>query len=253
MSPRRAKALQEGSGDPGEELREHLIASTARLLGERGTVPLTTRDIATAAQVSDGVLYNYFSDKNELVVAALARRFGLLLGEFESRITSTGPGSLEERLTDWMGALFDLLCDAMPAMALLLPQSEVASRLLAALHQKPPGPEQMFILIRNGLAAEQRAGTVGHVDLDAATDLIFGAVAAQAITHVLGGAPRDDARATLPRLARTLIGGLNETGWAEDPEGYAAQLATRDPHSQGSGLHFDDLAAPTGFEPVPPP
>lgn len=211
MSPRRAKALRDGSGDPAEELREHLIATTVRLLGERGTVSVTTRDITTAAQVSDGVLYNYFSDKNDLIVAALARRFGELLREFGTRVTSTESGSLEERLTDWMGALFELLCDAMPALALLLPQPDVASRLLTALHHEPPGPEQMFILIRNGLAAEQRAGTIGHVDLDAATDLIFGAVAAQAVTHVVGGTPRDDARANLAQLARTLISGLNES------------------------------------------
>ena len=47
-----------GAGD-GQNLREHLIATAARLIAQRGTGALTVREIARAAQVADGVLYNY--------------------------------------------------------------------------------------------------------------------------------------------------------------------------------------------------
>jgi AcrR family transcriptional regulator len=50
MSPRKPAVLRNGDG-PG--LREHLIATAARLIGERGA-RLAVRDIAREAQVADG-------------------------------------------------------------------------------------------------------------------------------------------------------------------------------------------------------
>lgn len=57
--------------DSEQDLREYLIATAARLIAERGTAGLSVRDIARAAQVADGVLYNYFEDKDDLLVHAL--------------------------------------------------------------------------------------------------------------------------------------------------------------------------------------
>ncbi len=47
----------------GQNLREYLIATAARLIGQRGSAGLAVREIAREAQVADGVLYNYFEDK----------------------------------------------------------------------------------------------------------------------------------------------------------------------------------------------
>ncbi len=54
----------------GPNLREHLIATAARLIDERGSAGLAVRDIAREAQVADGVLYNYFQDKEDLLARA---------------------------------------------------------------------------------------------------------------------------------------------------------------------------------------
>ena len=70
MSPRRAAALR-GAGD-GQNLREHLIAAAERLISSRGSAALTVREIAREAAVADGVLYNYFDGKEDLLANALA-------------------------------------------------------------------------------------------------------------------------------------------------------------------------------------
>lgn len=62
MAPRRAAALRDGD----VSLRDHLIAAATRLIADRGTAGLTVRDIARAADVAVGVLYNHFADKEEL-------------------------------------------------------------------------------------------------------------------------------------------------------------------------------------------
>lgn len=62
MSPRKPALLRDGGGD--QKLREHLIATAARLIAEHGSVGLTVRGIAREAKVADGVLYNHFASKD---------------------------------------------------------------------------------------------------------------------------------------------------------------------------------------------
>ncbi len=64
-------ASKDSASRSGAELRELLIDAADRLLADRQVSAITTRDIARAAGLSDGVLYNYFANKNDLVVVAL--------------------------------------------------------------------------------------------------------------------------------------------------------------------------------------
>lgn len=57
---------------------EHILDAAARLFAERGFHRTTTKDIAQAADVSEGTLYNYFDNKNDLLFSILER-----LGEYE--------------------------------------------------------------------------------------------------------------------------------------------------------------------------
>src|SRR5262249_61477702 len=71
MSPRWAKATRGRAGnDPATALREHLINTAEKLLTEKQAGAITTREIARAAGVADGVLYNHFADKHDLILAA---------------------------------------------------------------------------------------------------------------------------------------------------------------------------------------
>jgi AcrR family transcriptional regulator len=52
---------------------EHILDAAARLFAERGFHRTKTRDIAEAADVAEGTLYNYFENKNDLLFGILAR------------------------------------------------------------------------------------------------------------------------------------------------------------------------------------
>ncbi len=65
----------------GENLREHLISTAARLLDQRGSAGLAVRDIAREAQVADGALYNYFEDKEDLLAQALLHHVGTVMND----------------------------------------------------------------------------------------------------------------------------------------------------------------------------
>jgi AcrR family transcriptional regulator len=52
---------------------EQILDAAARLFAERGFHRTTTRDIAEAADIAEGTLYNYFDNKNDLLFGILSR------------------------------------------------------------------------------------------------------------------------------------------------------------------------------------
>ncbi len=59
--------------DPKEQLaearRQQILLGAARVFAEKGFHKATTRDIARAAGVSEGTIYNYFENKRDLLTA----------------------------------------------------------------------------------------------------------------------------------------------------------------------------------------
>nr|WP_242545893.1 TetR/AcrR family transcriptional regulator [Amycolatopsis sp. MtRt-6] len=66
MSPRKAAAQRDG-----QSLHDLLVETAQKMIATHGTSGMTVREIARMAGVADGVLYNHFSDKEELVARAL--------------------------------------------------------------------------------------------------------------------------------------------------------------------------------------
>lgn len=53
--------------------REQILDAAAELFAEQGFHRTTTRDIANAADIAEGTLYNYFTNKEDLLLALLGR------------------------------------------------------------------------------------------------------------------------------------------------------------------------------------
>jgi AcrR family transcriptional regulator len=56
-----------------EARRNQILDAAARVFGEKGFHRATTKEIASAAGVSEGTIYNYFDNKADLLVGMLAR------------------------------------------------------------------------------------------------------------------------------------------------------------------------------------
>jgi AcrR family transcriptional regulator len=126
MSPRKPAVLRGG----GENLREHLIATAARLLDERGSAGLSVRDIAREAQVADGALYNYFEDKEDLLAHALLAHVGAVMSGAPP-MRPAGRGTVADNLGYFIDRGLDVLGRVSPAFAGLQSQPRVLARFHA--------------------------------------------------------------------------------------------------------------------------
>ena len=183
---RSARVLRDQHGPP-QALRQHLIDVTQRLLAAHGVTGLTTRTIAREAQVADGVLYNHFADKDDLVVVALVERFTQLGQQFAAGCPRPGAQDLREGLRTVVQQCRRFQSDAFPMLAGLLGRPDLLHALFTRLH----GVDGRMPLLVWGdivdyLAGEQALGTISpDVAPDTITSVIFGASQLDALREPL--------------------------------------------------------------------
>ncbi|HTV99393.1 MAG TPA: helix-turn-helix domain-containing protein [Streptosporangiaceae bacterium] len=226
MSPRKPAVLRDGDG-PG--LREYLIATAARLIAERGTAGLAVRDIAREAQVADGVLYNYFEDKEDLLAHALLAHVAAVM-QAAPRMPAAGAGSVQDNLRLFIDGGLQTLAQVAPAFAGLLSQPGVLGRFhdmvggdaaFVGGDREPdggderPGPDGargLPDILRGYLLAEQRLGRIDEgADVDAAVTLVVGTIHGEILPRVMFAPP--GTKITAPpglaeRVARTVLRGI---------------------------------------------
>ena len=235
MSPRQPAVLR-GGGD-GRDLREYLIVTAARLIDERGSAGLSVRDIAGEAQVADGVLYNYFEDKEDLLAHALLAHVGTVMNA-APRLPPAGTGTVAENLRLFIDAGLATLTRVVPAFAGLISQPNVLKRFHAMVggdasfegeaatgedaagrdpgHQPTDhddnGQAGLPAILASYLHAEQRLGRIGEAaDIDAAVTLVVGAIHGQILPRVLfspPGSPITTPPELPERLAATVLSGI---------------------------------------------
>ena len=237
MSPRKPAALRDGDG---RDLRDYLIATAARLIGERGSAGLGVRDIAREARVSDGVLYNYFEDKEDLLAHALLAHVGTVMTG-RPRMPPAGTGTVADNLRLFIDMGLGALVRVVPAFTGLLSQPKVQTRFHAMVggdaafageaategepgrgpgedHSVPPdsphdgGPAGLPAILAAYLRAEQRLGRIDRAaDIEAAVTLVVGAIHGQVLPRVLFSPPGGTV-STPPdlagRLAETVLSGI---------------------------------------------
>jgi AcrR family transcriptional regulator len=235
MSPRKPAVLRDGDGD-GQNLRDYLITTAARLIDERGSAGLGVRDISREAQVADGVLYNYFEDKEDLLAHALLAHVATVM-EGMPPMPRAGTGTVAENLRQFIDIGIGALARVVPAFAGLLAQPKVLKRFHAMVGgdaafagdaaasgdaaggQAAPGgeagadrPGGLPGILTAYLRAEQQLGRIHEeADVDAAVTLVVGAIHGQILPRVLFSPPGSS---IMPppdlagRLAETVVGGI---------------------------------------------
>lgn len=227
MSPRPAAALRGGDQD----LRSHLIAAAAAVIARRGTAGLSVREIAKEARVADGVLYNYFDGKDDLIAHGLyAHVHGVLRDG--PRGPEPGAATVQANLVELFTLAVGLLGRILPAFAGTVGQPAVLHRFRTLMAGAPDadamsafgsGDAGLPQLFTEYLAAEQKLGRIaGDADLAAVTALLIGAAHDVVLPRVFFGvgtaAGAGAAGDVVPppghaeRIVRALVAGLGVRG-----------------------------------------
>jgi AcrR family transcriptional regulator len=228
--------LRDGSG---QNLRDYLIATAARLIDQRGTAGLAVRDIAREAKVADGVLYNYFEDKEDLLAHALLAHVGNVMASSPQLLPPPGEGTVAENLRQFIDGGIARLVRVVPAFAGLLSQPKVLSRFHAMVggdaafdsasadegagagsegdapgdgDARPAGERGLPEVLTSYLQAEQELGRVdAAADVTAVSSLLVGAIHGQILPRVLfspPGTPIVTPPGLAARLAETVLRGI---------------------------------------------
>ena len=223
--------------DSGQNLRDYLIETAARLIDQRGSAGLAVRDIARAAKVADGVLYNYFEDKEDLLVHALLAHVGNVMASAPRLLPPPGEGTVAENLRVFIDGGIANLLRVTPAFAGLISQPKVLTRFHAMVGgdaafdpaaegasesageagggdrgTSPGEPRGLPDLLTAYLQGEQRLGRIdATADIAAAASLIVGAMHGQILPRVLFAPPGTPV--TIPpglsaRLADVVLEGI---------------------------------------------
>lgn len=102
MTPRTAQQFQELREESRERILESALALFARLGYERATI----REIAREAGVSQGLMYNYFRSKQDLLRAIFLRNLRDVEESFAQALPNASP---EERLESMVRGSFQVL------------------------------------------------------------------------------------------------------------------------------------------------
>jgi AcrR family transcriptional regulator len=172
--------IRSGVGDT----RDELLNAAHELLRARGIMGATTREIARAAGVADGTLYNHFRTREDLFLALFDRilpAFKQARSELPLRV---GQGDVRSNVEAVMVPMLEFFREVVPIFAAVFSDPALNERYRARMTAEDRGPHKASIPFEKYLQAEQRMGRMSdQVDAPATAQQLVAAAFFQAFTE----------------------------------------------------------------------
>ncbi|MEU5882762.1 helix-turn-helix domain-containing protein [Spirillospora sp. NPDC047279] len=141
-------------------MRDRILTAAITVIRGRGIVAATTKEIARAAGVSEGSLYNHFAGKTALFAAALAEVTGTARTAMTETLGAVGRDTVEHNLTRLAAAMVRFYGELLPMTGPVLADPE----LIAWLRADGPaaGPVHGHAALIAYLEAERKAGRLAQ-------------------------------------------------------------------------------------------
>jgi AcrR family transcriptional regulator len=169
--------------------RERFLDGAAEVLRRRGFAAATTKEIASAAGLSEAMLYKVFRDKVDLFLAVLTERLPRVALVRDGFAGQVGNGALDANLEQLAAELLAFYLETFPVAASVFSDPQILSHLRDALRDSDRGPQVNVEAVTAYLAEEQRAGRVAAtVQPAAVAEMLVGACLHRAfLTRFNGG------------------------------------------------------------------
>jgi len=191
--------------------REQILDAASSLIRNIGLGHTTTKEIASAAGLSEAALYRHFADKAELFLCVIGERMPPLVAALKDLPARAGYRSVRSNLEDLARVALPFYDQTLPMGTSLFAEPELLARHQEQMRQKNAGPHRSLEQVAAYVRAEQRLGRINaRVDPDAVAALLIGPCVARALIRRFMGEqdePAADER-FIRSVVRTLIEGL---------------------------------------------
>jgi AcrR family transcriptional regulator len=190
--------------------RERFLDAAIEVLRSRGFAAATTKEIASAAGLSEAMLYKVFRDKVDLFLGVLTERLPRVALVRDGFAEQVGHGALHANLERLTAELLAFYLETFPIAASVFSDRRLLSHFREALSDGGRGPQVNVEAVTAYLAAEQQAGRVAATAQPAAAaELLVGACLHRAFLTRFNGS--DLAERDLSKFARDIVGALRPT------------------------------------------
>jgi AcrR family transcriptional regulator len=161
----------------GAGTRERILAAAREVMRGKGLVRATTKEIARAAGLSEGTLYNHFANKEELFLCTLNELPSGFVSLIRGLQERAGTEAVQSVLEQIARSALDFYGEAIPMGASFFADPELLARHRELLQQRGAGPQRANEAVAAYLRTEQGIGRVrGDADPDAVAYMLLGAL-----------------------------------------------------------------------------
>ncbi len=193
-----------------EARRNQILDAAASVFAEKGYHRATTKEIASAAGVSEGTIYNYFDNKADLLIGMMTRLAELreLPRELEDALHSDAREFLVTIFRDRMGRIVQSHEQMFQA---ILPEILANPELRERYYQEFVQPTA--IMLEGYIQARVQQGDVRPIDVSLAVRAVQGMFVGLLMMRMLGDGPIRAGWDDLPEVIGTIIfDGLSPRG-----------------------------------------
>jgi AcrR family transcriptional regulator len=177
-------------GRPSTGVREAILKAATDVLAERGVAGLTTKAIATRAQVAEGSIFYHFKDRLRLLLAIVSASIPAFADVVATASADLQRSSLREGLARLLDALEALYAQVIPVQAAILSDPELRDTFTRRAAHLDVGPHRALPPVVGYLETQRRAGRLrADADLPTLALLLVGAAHQRALHRHLSTAP----------------------------------------------------------------
>lgn len=187
--------------------RQQILEGAARVLAEKGFHNATNKDIAEAAGVAYGTIYNYFTNKADLLIGILNR-----LDEMDIRAEQMEAAlqlSFHDALLAFLRRHQEQYLPNMEMFKAILPEVLVNPELRALYYQQNVVPTQQMFEAQ--LETRMERGELRQVDGPMVARILMQLLLGGMLMQLLGNKPPEAGDNGMDKLADLLLNGLAHT------------------------------------------
>ncbi|CAA9460150.1 MAG: Transcriptional regulator, AcrR family [uncultured Rubrobacteraceae bacterium] len=188
--------------------REQIVEAATRVFAEKGFRRATTREVAREAGISEGTIYNYFEDKDALLMAILheLNETERRAEDFEEGMATDFRGFLKEYLRQRMSLIWENREVFRVVLSEMLVNAELRELYLRRV------VEPTMRIAEENFRARMKQGEVRQMDVPLAMRSVAGAVIGVLVLGLLGDEEIGSRPNEVPDvLAGLLVHGLGAT------------------------------------------